>query len=351
MRRTFIYKQAHEGDPDKNGRFGIRDCMGKFRNLKFDAVIGVGGIGPDATKNGIAGKVIWVGTDPQRKSTRKLRGDLITFERFRYLGVDGPEFRSVAPTLAKRLYSKHSPRFLFDKFSRKEQAEIKKLLARARKRTSPRRSVLPKNTQPELCCDVSQRIESESETRLITVPLDSGEQKTLVSCELCGVNVCRDRLNKHMKKTHPDAASVQRLTTWMTRLNKHMKKTHPDAGSPSSLSQNLKGSEKRLSQEEILLKLSRGEMTPAEASLALSAGKQTGLYGNLEQVQKSMTEAADATRRQQANRPHRKRRSFVSVTPYRARVPLQYEPTITDVALRAMSMKARVCSAQGQTRK
>ena len=77
MRRTFIYKQTHEGDPGTNGRFGIRDCMGKFRNLKFEAVIGVGGIGPDARKNGIAGKVIWVGTGPQRKSTRKRRGDLV----------------------------------------------------------------------------------------------------------------------------------------------------------------------------------------------------------------------------------------------------------------------------------
>ena len=46
--RTFIYKRTHKGDPDKRGRFGINDCMGRDRSFDFNAVIGVGGIGIQA---------------------------------------------------------------------------------------------------------------------------------------------------------------------------------------------------------------------------------------------------------------------------------------------------------------
>jgi hypothetical protein len=41
--RTLIYKRTHSGDSDKMGCFGIWDCMGRLRNMAFDAVIGVGG--------------------------------------------------------------------------------------------------------------------------------------------------------------------------------------------------------------------------------------------------------------------------------------------------------------------
>ena len=39
--QTLIYKRTHKGDPDKQGRFGIHDCMGRVRSRDFDAVIGM----------------------------------------------------------------------------------------------------------------------------------------------------------------------------------------------------------------------------------------------------------------------------------------------------------------------
>ena len=133
MLRTFVYKRTHEGDPDVNGCFGCCDCMGKKRNLDFQAVIGVGGIGREATKSGIAGIVTWVGIGPRRKSGRNLRGKSVTFDQFIYFGTKGPEFRKEAPQLSKRMYSKNGPRFLIDDITTQEQAEIQKLLARVKK--------------------------------------------------------------------------------------------------------------------------------------------------------------------------------------------------------------------------
>ncbi|MGS0974834.1 hypothetical protein [Burkholderia glumae] len=45
--RILIYKRTHTGAPDCFGRFGINDYMGSARNLRFDAVIGVGGVGAE----------------------------------------------------------------------------------------------------------------------------------------------------------------------------------------------------------------------------------------------------------------------------------------------------------------
>ena len=48
QKRTLIYKRTHTGDPDpKAGVFGNNDCMGTVRKRDFDAVIGIGGIGPE----------------------------------------------------------------------------------------------------------------------------------------------------------------------------------------------------------------------------------------------------------------------------------------------------------------
>ena len=34
--RILTYKRTHTGDPDHLGRFGVNDCMGGVRNLRFD---------------------------------------------------------------------------------------------------------------------------------------------------------------------------------------------------------------------------------------------------------------------------------------------------------------------------
>ncbi len=59
--RTLIYKRTHSGDPDHAGWFGVNDCMGRVRAWSFEAVIGVGGTGREARREGIARNLTWVG--------------------------------------------------------------------------------------------------------------------------------------------------------------------------------------------------------------------------------------------------------------------------------------------------
>ena len=55
--RTLIYKRTHSGDPDpESGVFGNNDCMGRVKGWQYDAVIGIGGIGQEPTRYGIAGR-------------------------------------------------------------------------------------------------------------------------------------------------------------------------------------------------------------------------------------------------------------------------------------------------------
>ena len=64
--RTLIYKRTHPGDPDRAGRFGIHDCMGRIRRWSFEAVIGVGGVGAGPELHGLAAKVNWIGIGPHK---------------------------------------------------------------------------------------------------------------------------------------------------------------------------------------------------------------------------------------------------------------------------------------------
>jgi hypothetical protein len=65
--RTLIYKRTHTGDPDPTtGVFGNHDCMGSVRGWQFDAVIGVGGVGREPKSHRIAGKLTWIGINPER---------------------------------------------------------------------------------------------------------------------------------------------------------------------------------------------------------------------------------------------------------------------------------------------
>lgn len=168
MRRTFIYKRTHEGDPDENGCFGICDCMGKLRNLNYEAVIGIGGTGRIAKKNGIAGRLTWIGIGPRRTTAPSKSGDLVRFDKFLYLGSNGPEFQIKAPLLAKRMYSKNAPRFLFDAFSLQEQAEIRRVLTLAEKNPSSQRTEAPVKTRTQSRCDVSRPSHVGRRTRRCT---------------------------------------------------------------------------------------------------------------------------------------------------------------------------------------
>src|SRR5437879_3527733 len=103
--RVLVYKRTHNGDPNPNGCFGSHDCMGMVRARRFDAVIGVGGIGPKPRANGIAGQINWIGIGPHRTTKRGHRGPVLTFDHFIDFGTDGPDFEKLAPKLSKRIYS------------------------------------------------------------------------------------------------------------------------------------------------------------------------------------------------------------------------------------------------------
>src|SRR4051812_47342430 len=101
--RTLIYKRTHHGDPDASGRFGVYDCMGSVRRWHYDAVIGVGGVGPEARSHGLDGRVNWIGIGPHKLRVAAKWGPLVTFDHFVFYGSRGPELEKLAPLLAGRL--------------------------------------------------------------------------------------------------------------------------------------------------------------------------------------------------------------------------------------------------------
>lgn len=130
--RTLIYKRTHTGDPDPEGRFGIHGCMGRVRTWGFEAVIGIGGIGPEPERNELARKVNWIGIGPRRTGAIDKRGfPVIAFEHFKLLESDGRELRELAPRLTDRIYSKNV-RVIMDDLDEQERAEVERVLDLAR---------------------------------------------------------------------------------------------------------------------------------------------------------------------------------------------------------------------------
>ncbi len=129
--RTLVYKRTHPGDPDPEGRFGIEDCMGQDRSWGFEAVIGVGGIGTEPRSHGLEGKVNWIGIGPRKTPLPGKRGPLVTFDHFLLFEAEGPDFLSLAPRLAERMYQQNV-RTVMDDIDSAELAEIEELLSMAR---------------------------------------------------------------------------------------------------------------------------------------------------------------------------------------------------------------------------
>jgi hypothetical protein len=127
--RTLIYKRTHEGDPNpETGIFGNNDCMKQVRGWSFDAVIGVGGIGPEPQKKGIARKLTWIGVGPHKSIGQ--RCPLVTFDHFLYLGKQGTLLCELAPNLAKHIYD-GKVRIIMDALSNEEHLEVKNILSLA----------------------------------------------------------------------------------------------------------------------------------------------------------------------------------------------------------------------------
>jgi hypothetical protein len=137
--RTLIYKRTHTKDPDPEGRFGIHDCMGPVRAWNFDAVIGVGGVGPEPRKLKLTDKVNWIGIGPHKKTAAGKRGPVVTFDHFVLWEAKGPSFSCLAPRLAERMYS-NNVRVLMKDLNRVEQQEVMKILALAKHAPASRAS-------------------------------------------------------------------------------------------------------------------------------------------------------------------------------------------------------------------
>lgn len=108
--RTLIYKRTHSGDPDPQaGVFGNHDCMGSVKGWNYDAVIGIGGIGPEPVHHRIAGKLTWIGIGPHKVYDNPLKpsNPRVTFDHFWYAGENGPLLTLKFPALAKRMYEKN----------------------------------------------------------------------------------------------------------------------------------------------------------------------------------------------------------------------------------------------------
>ena len=124
--RVLIYKRTHKGDPDSNGVFGVNDCMGRVRALKYDAVLGVGGVGAEPVREGISSKITWIGIFPSLGRIHK-RGPLVTFEHFLLFDENGPEFGAWAPSTAQRFYA-GKVRYVIHNLEPTENEEINSII-------------------------------------------------------------------------------------------------------------------------------------------------------------------------------------------------------------------------------
>jgi hypothetical protein len=128
---TLVYKRTHTGDPAPDtGVFGCHDCMGHVRGWGFDAAIGVGGIGAEAEKNGLNGKLTWIGVGALKTGDREK--PLVTFDHFVHYGEAGPSLRSVAPNLAMRMYDRNIRATTDAAFLPDERREIANILDMAK---------------------------------------------------------------------------------------------------------------------------------------------------------------------------------------------------------------------------
>jgi hypothetical protein len=157
--RVLVYKRTHNGDPDEYGVFGSRDCMGAVRDRDFDAVIGIGGVGDEPEKCGIAGKVNWIGIGPHKFNTPSLKWPMVTFERFLDFGTRGQAFRSLAQTLAERMYS-YNVRAVMDSLSDQEYSEVEGILQLAK--AAPPSAGWPDNRSPHrnICSKLDERVKA-----------------------------------------------------------------------------------------------------------------------------------------------------------------------------------------------
>lgn len=125
---VLIYKRTHIGDPDKNGIFGINNCMGNVRDWEFDAVIGVGGIAPWKGNEDIAKKINWIGIGANKSKVERYKNSVISFEKFYLFDEKGILLENIAPKLAHYMYSNNIRIVKSTSLNEEEIVEVKNIL-------------------------------------------------------------------------------------------------------------------------------------------------------------------------------------------------------------------------------
>jgi hypothetical protein len=157
--KTLIYKRTHTGDPaPETGVFGCHNCMGHVRGWRFDAAIGVGGIGAEAERNGIKGKLTWIGVGASK--TGDHTKPLVTFDHFVHFGEAGTLLRTVAPNLAKRMYDRNIRATTDSAFLPDECREVTSILDMARA-SGPS----PSRLHAEIACGNKKECEKQDGSR------------------------------------------------------------------------------------------------------------------------------------------------------------------------------------------
>jgi hypothetical protein len=128
---TLIYKRTHSGDPDpETGAFGNRNCMGKIRGWSFNAVSGIGGVGRQAQRHYLDGRLTWIGVGARKDGDPHC--PLVTFDHFLHYGETGPRLRDLAPALATRMYDWNVRVTMDSSFAIQERLDVEKILGRAK---------------------------------------------------------------------------------------------------------------------------------------------------------------------------------------------------------------------------
>jgi hypothetical protein len=108
--------------------------MGKVRGWTYDAVIGIGGRGPEPRAHGIAGKVNWVGIGPKKSKAigKSFRGPVVTFDHFLLMENRGPVLAAIAPALAQHMYNVNRRVVLLDESSGETYSQALEILEMAK---------------------------------------------------------------------------------------------------------------------------------------------------------------------------------------------------------------------------
>ena len=129
----FIYKRTRKHDPDENGKFGVHDCMGRLRNVNYDAVIGIGAVTAKKDDIGIKGKINWAGLGPKMIPNPGKRSDAVIFAHFKLYDEKGADIKTKYPNLYNYMYKSRCRFVKRSDFPPKVQQELDQIISLIKK--------------------------------------------------------------------------------------------------------------------------------------------------------------------------------------------------------------------------